>query len=233
VQVKVPDDSGDINFICPCCKRGMTTSEEVEAFVQSMESLATDPRLIDDRAKEKYESLRSTYAKWRKTVQDKLSDIMDVHRLTAEASSLESGIATEQEELDQLKMDLRRCMEKEKATKQEVSKVSELLNMSRRWLDESSRIAQQRSLVAQKRYDLKARSGDSGRDLRTVEADIARRTEEKDNLASKVSRLNKEMSTLNNSMTKLSDQVRYECGSSMSECDYTNALRSHAVLVDG
>jgi chromosome segregation ATPase len=200
-------ESANLNFVCPCCRKNMVTPEEVQVFVASLKSLETDPQLVDDRAKDTLEVLRSNYSKWRKTVQDNMSDVMDYHRLTNEALELEGGLRTASEELTTLKATLKEGSEKEAHSMRALNKLNDLLNLSKRWLEDATRISDKQTLISQKRVNLQVRSVGSGRNLRQVEEAMTRSAEEKDLLSNKMNKLNKEMTNLNAMMTKLSTQV--------------------------
>ena len=70
----------------------------------------------------------------------------------------------------------------------EVDELRELLDASKRWAEAACRIAEKRMQVNQKKDDLSMSIADiGGRDLRTVEQEVAERLEKKDNLSNHVS----------------------------------------------
>ena len=83
----------------------------------------------------------------------------------------------------------------------------DVVELSRRWSEDAGRIAVKRMQIAQKKIDLSATVADPDRDLKTVERDLNRMMEEKDDWANKIVNLNREASQFNTEISRLAEQA--------------------------
>ena len=178
--------------------------------MESMNYLMKESDFVqfDEAEADRYREIKATYQRWKKFVSDNMDDLRDFCRMTDEAAGLEKELQTLDDDVSRNKTNLDRQKDQAAEIQTEVDQLRELGNAAKRWSEDAGRIAEKRMQIAQKYSDLNASAVDDGRrDLRAVEKDIDTRTEEKDNLSNKNSKLNKEMANLNNKISALSSQV--------------------------
>jgi DNA gyrase/topoisomerase IV subunit A len=139
---------------------------------------------LDERNK----TSRSNYQQWRKVVADNMNDVMEYRRIANEANELDQSIGILEAELSEKTRLLDLAKDKSSDLQTEVDELRELLEASKRWAEAASRIAEKRMQVNQKQLDLSISNADvGGRDLKTVEQDLADRMETKDQHSNQVS----------------------------------------------
>lgn len=165
----------------------METEKEIEDFVNQMAILAGEnsPLLKQD---ERNKAAKGYYQKWRKIVGENMNDVLDYRRLVNEASELSLNIAEIERILSDKNLELEQASSRSDELQSEVDELRELLEASKRWAEAAGRIAEKRMQVNQKKNDLSMSIADiGGRDLKTVEQEVAERLEKKDNLSNQVS----------------------------------------------
>ena len=101
---------------------------------------------------------------------------------------MELNIADSERILSGKSLELEQARSRSDEQASEVDELRELLDASKRWAEAAGRIAEKRMQVNQKKDDLSMSIADiGGRDLRTVEQEVAERLEKKDNLSNQVS----------------------------------------------
>lgn len=179
---------------------------ETEIFHETLQDVF-DKAQTEDNARE-YNARKHMYETMRKSVEDKIDDLRDFRRLTGEADELEREIKRLTDIVVQCNTDLKERSAKRDEAQAEVDELRAVLDMIRRWSDDAVRIAEKKLQAQQKQRDLNATLTDSSRDLKTVDRQIVELREEKEGLANKIVRLNKEMSDFNHRISEVSSQVR-------------------------
>jgi len=157
---------------------------------------------------QKYQDDKNRLQAWRKKVNDNLSGLRDYWRFHDEVRSLEkdlrvigadaSNCETSMKEQEDLVSDLQR----------DEDALREILDAMKRMHEDANRIAGNKMKIGQKKVDLKIKTPNYERDLRTVEREIAALEQEKDSLTNKITQNNKELNKLNNRDTELNTRVR-------------------------
>jgi chromosome segregation ATPase len=193
--------------ICPCCQQN-ADAEELEQFLGAF--MAEGSELIKKSVGDSStgRKAKSFYENVRKKIGSLQGGLHDVARISEEISELENGTKRLQEEISQCN-DTLKSLTSEKDTEQSnVDDIRGLMELIRRWIDDANRISEKRLEIQQKRLDLSAASGTDGdKDLRTVDREIVELREEKDNLAAKINRLNKEVTEINRRISDASTRV--------------------------
>jgi DNA repair exonuclease SbcCD ATPase subunit len=195
---------------CPCCSREMGNGE-LEEFSRSMNALLDEDTSkllkVDQAAVEQYRNDKSTYQRWRKVIADNMDDVRVFRRMTDESTEAET--ATERLQADLTHHQAKANDQKELLAESQpvADELRALVDAAKRWSEDANRIADKKIEINQKHADLSASTAHTGRDLRTVEREMAEKMEDKDNLTNKINKLNKEMSSLNNLLSQLSSQV--------------------------
>ena len=174
------------DFACPCCTRDFATEAELEAFDDQMKILMGEgsPLLrLDERNK----SARSNYQQWRESVSANMNDVLDYKRTANEINDLEKNL-TELESVLESKTNAHQdAQDKCSTLEMEVGELRELLETTKRCREDATRVSEKRMQVNQKQLDLSMSNADiGGRDLKTVETEMAERMETKDKYSSQV-----------------------------------------------
>jgi chromosome segregation ATPase len=165
----------------------METEKEIQDFVDQMAILMgeSSPLLKTD---ERNKAAKGYYKNWRKIVAENMNDILDYRRLVNEARELELNIAEIERILSDKSLELDQARSRSDELQLEVDELRELLESCKRWAEAAGRIAEKRMQVNQKKDDLSMSIADiGGRDLKTVEREVADRLEKKDNVSNQVS----------------------------------------------
>jgi chromosome segregation ATPase len=165
--------------------------------------MRSDPRALDE-----YRRNKSAYKGWRDVVAENIDDLRDFTRMREELTELETESERLQEDLSDHQNKVDDLKHTLTDSQPEVDELRELFDFAKRVSNDANRIADKRIEVQTKKVDMNATHSYAGRDLRTVEREMTTRMEEKDTLISRINKLNKESSALNNSISNLSTQVR-------------------------
>lgn len=206
---RVPDNSPQgFSLICPCCAREMK-GQEVKTFKTTMDSLKVESSLVKiaDAEVAEYNASKARYEEWRKSLNSQMEDLRDFRRLREEKVRLEMAMEQQSDDLSTFTTTLIQHKEGATAIKTELDELKELFDACKQWSGDASRISEKRMQIDQKKHDLTLDTAVDGRDLRTVEREIAEKMEEKDSFMNKINRLNKEMTSLNNRIAQLSTQA--------------------------
>ena len=158
----------------------LADEDEVQTFVKQMDFFMgeTSPLLKQD---ERNKTARTYYQKWRKVVAENINEILDYRRIVNEANDLDLNIANIESILSEKMRELERCRSRHDDIQTECRDLRELREASQRWAEAAGRIAEKRMQVNQKQLDLSMSTADiGGRDLKTVEQDLAEKLEQKD-----------------------------------------------------
>lgn len=198
----------------------MTTKEEVAVFSNSIQELAGEgsPLLQDKEKVEQYRRTKERYLEWRKAVSRFASDIGEYRRMSSEITLLEETVSELESTLNGERQELEELGNEHADLATETTELRGLSDTTRRWVEDANRIATKKFRIGQKMQDLSMSmtGANSNRDLRTVERDLEDKREQKDGLMSKIQKLNKEFTALNQLIAQLTQQVRpslEHCGS--------------------
>jgi len=193
--------------VCPCCERGLDDDESVAIFREKMNALmASDSPLLMDGENNK--TAKSQYQKWRKIVTENMNDILEYRRIANEVNDMEHNCSSLEAIVEERKEDLDTAKTSQDEILSEVDGLRGLMESCKMWQGAVDRINNKRSQAMNKSNTLSiSESVYSGRDLKTVERDLAEKTEKKDEYLEKISRLNKEMTKINNHMSSASQKA--------------------------
>lgn len=209
-RVRVYDDTGKnvTSFTCPCCARALDSDDEVKTFDNTMKALIHGDIIAFDEAEfNKFKALQKQYKGWRASIGKLADDLRDFRRMSEEAKALEQEIQDARKECQTIQTTLTQQKKQTAKLQAEVDDLRNLQDTTKRWADDASRIKEKRMQIGQKNIDLSVSQAGAGRDLRTVEKEMADRMEQKDSHMNNINRLNKEMTQLNNMVASLSTQV--------------------------
>lgn len=209
-MANVPDDGPQgFRLVCPCCAREMKGLQEAKAFKTQMDLLKQESSLIKtpDAEVVQYTKLKAKYEEWRRSLNDKMEDLRDFRRLREEKIRLELILEQQSDDMSTLQATLTKHKDTATAINAELAELRELLDSSKQWSSDASRISEKRMQIDQKKHDMTLDTDLTGRDLRIVEREIADKMEEKDSFMNKINRLNKEMTALNTRVAQLSTQA--------------------------
>lgn len=184
----------------------MITNEEVAAFAKAINEIV-DTLATPNETEENYHKLKFFYQQFRKLLSDKMEDLRDFQRLTEESSDIEKEGGRLEDDIEIFESTLLKQEGVESDVQLELNELRDLVDLARRWSEDATRIAEKRMQIQQKNQNLTASVVDSSRDLRTVEREMNDLMEKKDIFTTKINRLNKEMTQLNNAVSTLSIQV--------------------------
>lgn len=175
--------------MCPCCDRGMD-EKLVKIFTDKIKELSKkDSRLMVDLMKEgeNKKTAKSHFQKWRKLVTENMDDILDYRRIANEVNDMEHNCTTLETLLAEKKEDLQAAQVSLDESIAEVDGLRSLLESCKMWQSAADRISNKRSQAMNKSSTLSiSESMHNGRDLKTVEKDLAEKTEKKDEYQEKV-----------------------------------------------
>lgn len=201
-------------------------SDEAAVFQTQLQNLPDDPFFSgsDESQLEEYNKQKNMYEKCRKHLLQIMGDLREYQNLKEDAYALESDLDKIQDELLSHRNALQTYQANAKAIELDVDELKTLVDMCKQWSGECSRIAEKRLQIKQKSSDLASRPSGSqtGRDLATVEKDIAKKSEEKDRLMNEINGLNKEMTMINNSMNDTAMRVSLN-----SKYKWFQSIKSH------
>lgn len=166
------------------------------------------PALQRDRATKK------NFERWRKTVASGLPAITEHKRLVVESQNLLSSVKELESVVSELEQDLAHCRADKSEAQGDVDGLRHLVDHTKRWLETANRISSKKIRINQKKDDLtmSMTALDTGnRDLDTVSREIEEKRDEKDLLATKIKKLNREMTALNTRVGNFTVQVSSVC----------------------
>jgi hypothetical protein len=196
---------------CPCCDKPIESKEEKKAFKARLyELFAEDSELMTGN--EVARKLKRVLQESRKAMQPMVTDLRDLIRANKEIEALEAEMAklkVEAESALNLVNDQKTVVDE---LQSEVNELRELLDSSKRWNEDANRIASKRMKISEKRYALGVNTQYHDRDLRTVEGEVTRLSDEKDKISNRINELNKEMILLNKNLHAQAEIVRISQG---------------------
>jgi len=183
--------------------------DEVEVFADRINKLEEKFATIDPDAEAENERLLSKYKSMRGTIEKSMEDLSDFRRLTGEEADLEKIIKKLQEEIVRFSSTLKEQKDNKEDAQGEIDELRLLIDLTRRWSDDSSRIVRKKVSIKQKKCDLDAVSNtNTTRDLKTVELALSKCQDEREKLVSKTQRLNKDASDIIRFLQEKNNAVR-------------------------
>lgn len=180
----------------------------------------------------KYQETRANYEGWKKTLVDCMDDLRDHQRMSQELKDLESEHQRLLEDISHYQSKLRKQQSELDDLQSTHGELRDLVEMSKRWGEDAYRVSEKRMQIAQKSIDLAASvGGDMKRDLKTVERDLNRMIEEKDDYTNKLNNLSRELGQINMTNSNLSQQVCFHFAlvspieMPLQNCKFQSAVR--------
>lgn len=192
---------------CPCCKTRLNTPEQAKVLQDALDFLGSEISPLVSKAHVHEAELKPKYEAWKRVVVSCMDDVRDFHRIGQEICELEKNTQVLVDDTTRT----RDLLKKQEALKVDLETddgdLRELLDMTKRWCDDGNKIVEKRMSIVQKQLDLNRSMPETGRDLKTVERDIAKKLEEKEEIASKVSNLLKSQQSMIGKITSLTGMV--------------------------
>jgi chromosome segregation ATPase len=118
-----------------------------------------------------------------------MQDVLEYRRVANEANELEQNTRDLESTVSENTRNLDGVKDKSSGLNTEVTGLRDLLDASKRWNEAANRIAEKRMQVNQKKSDLTMSHSDmgGGRDLKTVERELADRMEHKEQFSDQAS----------------------------------------------
>lgn len=200
--------------MCPCCTRDFEGLDDVQVFrdnLARMKDVETSELLrANKQGIEKSRAAKAKYQNWRNVVSETVPGVVDWNRMTTEAKDAEVAIRDIEQDLTVDTNELDAAKETVSELQKDADEIRDLHDASKRWMEDTSRLARKKMEIYQKKTDLTVSTNTfSDRDLETVESDLAKRQADKDSLNNQIIQLNKRMTKLNNNIAVLSQQVRF------------------------
>lgn len=198
---------------CPCCKAPVTTSEKAKTIQDTLKFFSSEDSPFFTKTNSHEVGLKPKYEAWKSVVSSCMDDVRDYHRIDQEIRNLESNTQVLIDETNRIR-DRQKKQESHKVDLESDDRdLRELLDMTKRWCNDGAKIAEKRMSIVQKQLDLSTSLPDTGRDLKTVERDIAKKLEEKEDIASKISNLLKAQQGMIGKISLLNGSVRLSLSS--------------------
>lgn len=192
---------------CPCCKAPVASQEHAKVLQETLDLFGSESSPFITKTNSHEAGLKPKYEGWKSAVASCMDDVRDYHRIDQEIRDLEKNT---QDLIDDTNR-IRELLKKREAFKVDLEAddrdLRELLDMTKRWCDDGTKIVEKRMSIVQKQLDLNTSLPDVDRDLKSVEGDIAKKLEEKEDIASKISNLLKSHQSIINKITSLSGMV--------------------------
>ncbi|KAL7541621.1 hypothetical protein ACHAXR_011068 [Thalassiosira sp. AJA248-18] len=205
---------------CPCCTRDFTDEDDLINFQARMTELA-DPdvselhAMANKKSKEVREAL-GRYDKWRGKVSENINEYLECTRVIEELKEVEMLINEEEGGGRGSLKDLDSDLKTEEATlsdkKDHCNELSTLLTTVKGIQDTSKRVWEKMVIVKNKKDNLKFRFGgnlldDDPRDLKTVEKDLTKSSDQKETAYTNINKLNNEQKQLNEKISRITNQA--------------------------
>lgn len=206
---KKKDKDGQFEgYSCPCCTRAMDEDEYI-VFRSNFDALLNESGLVstDQEQMDHFNSLKKKYEKYVKTLRNNAFQFSEYERLQKECSTVETELQQLRDELSTQQASLSDLKSKSTDRHTELDELRDLVESSKRWADDAHRVKDKRMQINQKNDELSLSTAVSGRDLRTVEKELQKKVESKEEKINAINRLNKEMTELNNRVTQLATQA--------------------------
>mmetsp|Transcript_9009 Transcript_9009/g.11264 ORF Transcript_9009/g.11264 Transcript_9009/m.11264 type:complete len:1428 (+) Transcript_9009:162-4445(+) len=206
---KIKDSRGQTTHLeCPCCLRNMG-ADEVVVFSERMGDLANKETsqliLLDKHQIKEDQRKKAMYSNWRKIVANGLNDWLDFDRIKYDLNEVENKVEQVVQEVALLEGELDEMKNSTTELENQMNEIRALLPHVVRARDDGTRIESKREDVRSRKDKLSYMDpSGGGRDLKTVEDDLSKNTEKKDQLVKDISRKNSELSNLNNRISKSS-----------------------------
>ena len=193
---------------CPCCKTPVTTFENATSIQETLTFFSSENSPFIAKADAHELELKPKYEAWKSVVASCMDDVRDFHRIDQEICNLEPSTQVLSDEVNRIR-DRQKLQESHKTDLEADDRdLRELLDLTKRWCNDGTKIVEKRMGIVQKQMDLQTSLPDTGRDLKTVERDIAKKLEEKEDIASKISNLLKSQQSMIGKISLLNGSVR-------------------------
>lgn len=206
------------SLACPCCEREWTEDKEFTTFHKRMSELA-DPLvselhfMANKKSKETSDTLQK-YEHFRRSTSENMSDYLEYTRVLEELKELENLIKEEEgggyDSLNNLETDLKteeNALKEKKELAEELQTLSTTVNGIQ---DSAKRVWEKMGNVKEKRERLKYQfmgNVDDPRDLKTVEKDLAKSSDQKEVAYTNINKLNNEQKQLNEKISRVTNQA--------------------------
>merc|ERR1712194_759195 len=192
------------NMTCPCCDRGFTNDEEIVAFQSKMNELG-DPEVseLHAMASKKATEIRlalEKYENWRRAISENMGQYLELERVNTELREME-GLINDEEgggygSLKELEAELKTEEDNLAEKKNHTSELRGLMNTCNVIQDTAKRVWEKLRTVNEKKdilnHQFFGNDVNDPRDLKTVEKDLTKSSEKKEQSYTNINTLNNE-----------------------------------------
>mmetsp|Transcript_20519 Transcript_20519/g.49341 ORF Transcript_20519/g.49341 Transcript_20519/m.49341 type:complete len:1398 (+) Transcript_20519:99-4292(+) len=203
---------------CPCCMRAFQNDAETQGFLTRMNELA-DPHVSELHAmsNKKQKDVREfleRYENWRRIISEHINEHLEFTRVTEEMREL--AVIIEDEEgggrgsLKELESDLKTEEDTLGEKKELVNDLQALMTAVNGIHDNAKRMWIKMGNVKEKKEKLKYQfmgNVDDPRDLKTVEKDLTKSSDQKESAYNCINKLNNEQKQLNEKISRITNQA--------------------------
>eukprot|EP00581_Thalassiosira_minuscula_P014753 CAMPEP_0183721268 /NCGR_PEP_ID=MMETSP0737-20130205/13594_1 /TAXON_ID=385413 /ORGANISM="Thalassiosira miniscula, Strain CCMP1093" /LENGTH=1404 /DNA_ID=CAMNT_0025951247 /DNA_START=143 /DNA_END=4357 /DNA_ORIENTATION=+ len=206
------------DLTCPCCMRAFSTDDEVNTFQTRMTELA-DPDVseLHAMASKKVQDVRAAldkYETWRKTVSENMPEYLELERVAAELKEVEGLINDEDGgghgSLKELESELKTEEDSLTEKKERLKELQTLMTAVNGIQDTAKRVWEKMRNVKDKKQKLQYQflgNVDDPRDLKTVEKDLTKSSDQKEAAYTGINKLNNEQKQLNEKISRITNQA--------------------------
>ena len=171
--------------------------------------------------------LRSTHYD---TVSQSINDWLDYKRIANEIEGIQETIVVEEEDLQSLKAEHSSVTKKNNTLKINCSELQQLQNVAKQFRNDAIKVSDKRHKISQSQNELSMMAPTAnGKDLHTLERDLTKKSEDKDSLMNSITLNNKELSDLNNLISRASNQAQ-KAENAVREQEEKYAIEQKAIL---
>mmetsp|Transcript_32482 Transcript_32482/g.56581 ORF Transcript_32482/g.56581 Transcript_32482/m.56581 type:complete len:1402 (+) Transcript_32482:134-4339(+) len=203
---------------CPCCMKTFDSNDEILTFQSRMTELA-DPDVseLHAMASKNAQEVRGAldkYEIWRRTVSENMSEYLELGRVVSELTEVEGLINDEEGGGHGSLKDLESELETEEVTltekKEHMKELQILMTTVNGIQDAAKRVWEKMGNVKEKKEKLKYQffgNVDDPRDLKTVEKDLTKSSDQKELAYTNINKLNNEQKQLNEMISRVTNQA--------------------------
>jgi len=199
---------------CPCCTREFQNEQELDVFFNRMNELGDEDvsELMTSQKSQQIAPMLQKYETWRKSVSEHMNEHLEYTRLLADTTEVEQLIEKDgNSEVKDLEAELQSAQSKVNEKKEVASELQQLLTAVNGIQDVAKRMWEKMCQVKEKRERLKymfcGDLGDDRRDLKTVERDLQKSADAKEQAYYQINKLNNELKSFNEKISRVTNQA--------------------------
>eukprot|EP00571_Detonula_confervacea_P010665 CAMPEP_0172307014 /NCGR_PEP_ID=MMETSP1058-20130122/7955_1 /TAXON_ID=83371 /ORGANISM="Detonula confervacea, Strain CCMP 353" /LENGTH=1404 /DNA_ID=CAMNT_0013019073 /DNA_START=130 /DNA_END=4344 /DNA_ORIENTATION=- len=203
---------------CPCCTKTFDGDDDINNFYTRMNELA-DPDVSElhamaNKNAQKVREAIDNYEKWRRIISENINEHLEFARVVEELKEVETIIGEEEGGGHGSLKDLESELKTEEATLTEkkdlLNELQTLMTTVNGIQDTAKRVWEKMGNVKEKKAKLKYQflgNVDDPRDLKTVEKDLTKSSDQKEVAYTNINKLNNEQKQLNEKISRITNQA--------------------------